>query len=181
MTLRGTSTAVWAKGIWREEGQGSRSAWSRWETFPEKGPGKVGRPGLYSAGSVSSGLSHAQVPPHLAGECDLPLVDGPVLVVTTEELLADPPKGSLPLSGCPKAATKNQPLAQLLWTQGKELCGPGRNARKREGGIRAAVPVCAGAATVAWSPGSTLREHRRPGPALRCLWVMEEAAFFFFF
>lgn len=41
MTLRGTSTAVWAKGIWREEGQGSRSAWSRWETFPEKGPGKV--------------------------------------------------------------------------------------------------------------------------------------------
>lgn len=32
-----------------------------------------------------------------------------------------------------------------------------------------------------WSPGSSHRGHRRPGPVLRCLWVMEEAAFFFFF
>lgn len=31
------------------------------------------------------------------------------------------------------------------------------------------------------SPGSIHRGHRRPGPVLRCLWVMEEAAFFFFF
>lgn len=30
------------------------------------------------------------------------------------------------------------------------------------------------------SPGSIHRGHRRPGPVLRCLWVMEEAAFFFF-
>lgn len=32
-----------------------------------------------------------------------------------------------------------------------------------------------------WSPGSSHRGHRRPGPVLRCLWVMEEAAIFFFF
>lgn len=37
MTLRGKSRPVGAKGIWREEGQEARSAWSRWETFPEKG------------------------------------------------------------------------------------------------------------------------------------------------
>lgn len=30
-----------------------------------------------------------------------------------------------------------------------------------------------------WSPGSIHRGHRRPGPVLRCLWVMKEAAFFF--
>lgn len=36
MTLRGKIRAVGAKGIWREEGQEARSAWSRWETFPEQ-------------------------------------------------------------------------------------------------------------------------------------------------
>lgn len=82
MTLRGKSRAVGAKGIWREEGQEARSAWSRWETFPEKGQVKVRGPD-----SLSRGISQTQVPSHSGWMCDLPLVDGPVLVVTVEEFL----------------------------------------------------------------------------------------------
>lgn len=82
MTLRGKSRVVGAKGIWREEGQEARSAWSRWETFPEKGQVKVRGPD-----SLSSGISQTQVPPRSGWMCDLPLVDGPILVVTAEEFL----------------------------------------------------------------------------------------------
>lgn len=47
---------------------------------------------------------------------------------------------------------KSQPFAQLVWTWGKELCWPGGNARKRKGGVGAAVPACDGATIVAREP-----------------------------
>lgn len=66
------------------EGGGPRGQepWSRWETFPEKGQVKVRGPD-----SLSRGISQTQVPSHSGWMCDLPLVDGPVLVVTVEKFL----------------------------------------------------------------------------------------------
>lgn len=110
----------------------------------------------------------------------MPLVDGPVLVVATEELLVDSPKGSLPLSGRQKATTKASLLSSLSGPWGKELCRAGGHVRKFEDGTRAAASVCAGATTVALEPEVNAQRPQKARTSSERLWVMEESAFFFY-
>lgn len=81
----------------------------------------------------------------------LPLVDGPVLVVTIEELLANSPKSSLSLSGCGKATTKASLSPSWSGPRAKSCAGQ----RGMPGSVRMVsewLCLCAGATTVALEP-----------------------------